>query len=94
MALISIYLLLIAIFGFSSGGEHIVIVQEKWDVYYSDIGWDYYFTDESGNVYSIDSEDYAKIQPQHTYYIKTSGRPLFVRGSYAYYIEELPRKSE
>jgi len=71
--------------------EHIVTIQEKYREFYFDSGcWNQWFTDIDKKIYNTDFEIYTKIQPGHTYYIKTGKRSLLNGRWYAYHIEELP----
>jgi len=105
VALLVVYFIFHIVTLFGSDDEHVVTVQKKWRDLIYDCCDDYLFSDESGNVYIIEnsilkgainvSERYNKIQPEHTYYIKTFGKPsLFREYPNAYYIKELTRESE
>ncbi len=76
---------------FGNEEEHNVTIQGKDREFYFDSGcWNQWFTDIDGNIYNTYFEIYTKIQPEHTYHIKTGKRNLLNGRWYAYYIEELP----
>lgn len=93
MALLMGYSAIVEHGGFGNEEEHIVTIQGKDRELYFDSGWNQWFTDINGNIYNTDLEIYTKIQPEHTYYIKTGKRSLLNGRWYAYYIEEFPRPS-
>jgi len=77
---------------FGNEEEHVVTVEWKKREFYWDSGtWNEFFADEKDNIYNTDKSIYAKIQPGHTYYIKTGKQSLLNGRWYAYYVEELPR---
>lgn len=79
---------------FGNEEEHIVTILGKDREFYFDSGcWNQWFTDKDGNIYNTGLEIYTKIQPEHTYYIKTGRRNILNGRWYAYYIKEFPRPS-
>lgn len=76
---------------FGNGEEHVVTIDWKKHEFYWDSGcWNDFFADEKGNIYNIHQELYSKIQPGHTYYIKTGRQNLITRRWCVHYVEELP----